>query len=400
MSRSQEPQVASEQPPPTKNRNATEPEPESSLRRAVHPSTAFEAPATWFGCVIGCSYLLLLVLCAFLNAAFILWPLALLRWLCSLPIGSVRPVFRCLEAQYFSMLSGLLELVGGVKLFVTGDDSLHFQHQDHVLMICNHRSEVDWIFFWNLAIRLNVHDRIRVMMKSVIRYAPGVGWTMLLLEYPYINRNWATDQKRLTETIESYREVQGMGSWLAMFPEGTALYDKTLKKSHEFAEKQGEEKWNYVLQPRVKGFELCMDEMDPEYVVDLTVAYPELMEGVRPSPLRFVRGQFPTEVHMHVKRYHRSTLTKHKDHMDQWLKDRFAEKEERLRRFYETGAFEGKQCVQQELPLWTSVVPGIAFNVALCYLALYLLATFPVAACTWFALCTTLSVIQARNFGN
>ncbi|KAF1786975.1 Acyltransferase, C-terminal domain [Phytophthora cactorum] len=141
-----------------------------------------------------------------------------------------------------------------------------------------------------------------------------------------------------------------------MFPEGTALYDKTLKKSHEFAEKQGEARWNYVLQPRVKGFELCMDKMDPDYVVDLTVAYPQLMEGVRPSPVRFVRGQFPTEVHMHVQRYHRSTLTKHKDHMGQWLKDRFAEKEERLRRFYETGAFEGKQCVPQDLPLWSSVV--------------------------------------------
>lgn len=34
--------------------------------------------------------------------------------------------------------------------------------------------------------------------------------------------------------------------------------------------------------------------------------------------IRFVRGQYPTEVHMHVKRYHRSALEKHKEHMDQW----------------------------------------------------------------------------------
>ncbi|KAI9985962.1 hypothetical protein PInf_024753 [Phytophthora infestans] len=148
--------------------------------------------------------------------------------------------------------------------------------------------EVDWIFFWNLALRLNVHDRIRVMMKSVIRYAPGVGWTMMLLRYPYINRNWTTDQDRLNKVIESYKDVD-MGTWLAMF-----------RKERRF-----------------KGFELCMDKMDPDYVVDLTVAYPELIEGVRPSPMRFVRGQFPTEVHMHVQRYHRSTLLKHKDRMGQ-----------------------------------------------------------------------------------
>jgi hypothetical protein len=125
---------------------------------------------------------------------------------------------------------------------------------------------------------------------------------------------------------------------------------------------------------------------------------------------------------MHVKRYHRSVLAKHKEHMDRWcvvlsivvngllyltllllrcrVKDRFAEKEERLEKFYETGAFEGKSCVSQELPLWSSVVPGIAFNLALCGLALYLLINCPVAACTWFALTTAMSVLQARNFGN
>ncbi|KAL4146529.1 hypothetical protein PRNP1_012393 [Phytophthora ramorum] len=376
-----------------------EPETEQQLNRAIHPSAKLESPGTFSGCVIGCSYVLLLVLCAFLNVALVLWPLTLLKRTFGLSIRTCRPVFRLLEDNYFAMLSGFLELVGNVKIVITGDEELQFQPKDHVLLICNHRSEVDWIFFWNFALRLGVHDRVRVMMKSVIRYAPGVGWALMLLEYPYINRNWATDQTRLAKVIGSYKEV-AMGSWLAMFPEGTALYDKTLQKSHDFAEKQGEARWDYVLQPRVKGFELCMEKLDPEYVVDLTVAYPELMDGVRPSPLRFARGQYPTEVHMHVKRYHRSTLTKHKDHMGQWLKERFAEKEERLRSFYETGVFEGKACVPQELPLWTSVVPGTAFNLALCGFALYWMVSCPAMACAWFALSTALSVLQARNFGN
>ncbi|KAF4320229.1 hypothetical protein BBO99_00004242 [Phytophthora kernoviae] len=376
-----------------------EPEHEQDLNCVVHPSTKVEAPASWSGCVIGTGYLLLLVVCAFLNVAFVLWPLMLLRWTFGLSIRTCRPIFRLLESAYFSMLAGLLEFVGGVKIVVTGDEELEFRPQDQVLLICNHRSEVDWIFFWNLALRLGVHDRIRVMMKSVIRFAPGLGWAMLLLEYPYINRNWATDQERLKKLIDSYKEVP-MGSWLSMFPEGTALYDKTLEKSHDFAAAHGESRWDYVLQPRVRGFELCAEQLDPEYVVDLTIAYPELMQGVRPSPLRFVRGQFPTEVHMHVQRYHRSTLTKHKGKMDQWLKQRFAEKEERLQSFYENGAFEGKKCVRQELPLLRFVVPGIVFNAALCCLALYLLINFPVSSITWFALTTALSVLQARSFGN
>ncbi|CAH0484660.1 unnamed protein product [Peronospora farinosa] len=377
----------------------SKPDVKSMLHRAVHPNAKFEACVTWFGCIIGCSYLILLVTCAFLNVALILWPLTLLRRCCNLSIRTIRPVFCFLEDKFFSMSSGLLELVGGVRLVVTGDEELQFQPQDHVLLICNHRSEVDWIFLWNLALRLGVHDRIRIIMKSVIRHGPGVGWAMMLLEYPYINRNWSTDQKRLTNFIASYKEVD-MGSWLAMFPEGTALYDKTLQKSRDFAVKQGKSTWNFVLQPRVKGFKLCMEKLDPEYVVDLTIAYPELMDGIRPSPMRFAKGQYPMEVHMHVKRYHRSALAKHKEHMDWWLKDRFAEKEERLRHFYETGAFDGKPYVRQKLPMWSSVVPGIAFNLGLCCLALYLLLNHRMVTATWFTLTTMLSVHQARSFGS
>ncbi|TDH69578.1 hypothetical protein CCR75_007643 [Bremia lactucae] len=365
---------------------------------AVLPSNRFKTSWTLSGCVIGSSFVLLVVLSAFLNATFLLWPLTILRWSHLLSHRSCTLAFHFLEGNYFAMLSGYLELVGGVNLVVTGDEKLEFKSQECVLLICNHRSEVDWIFFWNLAIRLNVHDRVRVMLKSVIRYAPGAGWAMLLLQYPYINRNWASDEKRLSEAIRSYKTAE-RGFWLAMFPEGTALCDTTLKKSHEFAEKQGEAAWNYVLQPRVKGFELCIDHMDPDYVVDLTVAYLELMNGIRPSPVRFLWGQFPIEVHLHVKRYHRSRLMVHKGYMDLWLKHRFAEKEERLRCFYETGSFEGEQCVRQNLPLWKLVIPGAAFNVGLCGIALIVIFKFPLGAGLLFAISATLSIIQGINFG-
>lgn len=103
---------------------------------------------------------------------------------------------------------------------------------------------------------------------------------------------------------------------------------------------------------------------------------------------------------MHVKRYHRSLLRKHKDKMGKWLKDRFAEKEERLRTFYERGVFQGQQCVRQDLPLWSSVVPGIAFNLLLCGVALYLSINFCFVTFTMFALSAALSMVQAQNFGD
>jgi hypothetical protein len=34
--------------------------------------------------------------------------------------------------------------------------------------------------------------------------------------------------------------------------------------------------------------------------------------------MRFLRGQFPTQVDMHVQRYSRADLVKHKVSMDRW----------------------------------------------------------------------------------
>jgi lysocardiolipin and lysophospholipid acyltransferase len=202
---------------------------------------------------------------------------------------TVRPVLRVLENWFFAMLAGVLELVCGVRIAVTAeaDDALgmaSIPSDSKVLLVCNHRSEVDWFFFWGLGLRLGCHDRIRVMMKAIIRHAPGVGWAMTILNFPFIKRNWATDEARITKLMSAYREYSP-GVWLAMFPEGTALYDKTLQQSHDFASSRGEPQWQYVLHPRVKGFELCAKELDPDYIVDLTIAYPELVQGIRPSPV-------------------------------------------------------------------------------------------------------------------
>jgi lysocardiolipin and lysophospholipid acyltransferase len=122
------------------------------------------------------------------------------------------------------------------------------------------------------------------MMKSMIRYMPGPGWAMLLLDYPYISRKWETDQTRIKTQIAKYKQAAS-GMWLCMFPEGTALFRKTLDRSHAFAKERGLKLWDYVLIPRVRGFELCVNEMDADCVLDVTVGYPELQDGVRPSPV-------------------------------------------------------------------------------------------------------------------
>ena len=34
-------------------------------------------------------------------------------------------------------------------------------------------------------------------MKDVAKYLPGIGWTFLFMEYPFLSRNWKEDEKKL-----------------------------------------------------------------------------------------------------------------------------------------------------------------------------------------------------------
>lgn len=373
--------------------------------KAVYPSRRYETKSTWLQCVFGVLYLLLIVVCSFLNVVYFLFPLDyIIRPLCGRTI--YKRIFKVFEGLFFAMLAGLLEYVAGVKLVITtdaGDASLEphdhpFARADQTMLICNHRTEVDWLFFWNLALRYGCHDRIRVMMKAIIRYAPGVGWALLQMKFPFVNRRWATDEERIKKVIHQYRKYSS-GSWLAMFPEGTTLERKTLEKSHAWAMERGDPRWNYVLYPRVRGFELCVDEFEPESILDLTIAYPELADGILPSPLRCIRGQYPKEVHIHMKRYPKASFAASRGDMGQWLNDRFAEKEALLKSFYENRVFLGKHVICEDARVGLPVIAGCALNVGVLFFTYYIVSWYPLVMLCIYSFCTLHALFFVKTFG-
>ncbi|DAZ96688.1 TPA: hypothetical protein N0F65_009155 [Lagenidium giganteum] len=384
-----------------------QPEPEPLLNRAVMPDVKYETDGTLLQSIAGKLYVLLLVVAALLDMMFFILPLKFVLRPLVLGNGGYQRCMRVVEGLFFAMMAGLLEVVGGLNMVITtdADDTLRFEDFEHVLLIANHRTEIDWIFFWNLALRLGYHDRIRVMLKAAIRFVPGPGWAMLLLDFPYVNRDWASDQQKIKTQVQAYSQTK-QSTWLAMFPEGTALYSKTLKQSQEFARAHGNPEWNYVLQPRVRGFELCWQVLNPEWVVDLTMAYPELADGVRPSPLRLFRGQIPREVHVHVKRYHREDMRQHAGDGDigKWVKTRFAEKEKLLQQFYEHKSFEHKQsgpCKRATFKHGTAgrAIAGLSFHVALIAFTVYLWMALPtILMSSWFLLSFGVAIYFVKTF--
>jgi len=126
---------------------------------------------------------------------------------------------------------------------------------------------------------------------------------------------------------------------LLIFPEGTNMTDETRDKSNAYAAKQSvyNQPYEYCLHPRTTGFTYLLNTMQSYNIVDtvddITIGY----EGNFPIDLLdFVKGQFPTVVHFHIKRYAEDSLPKENQDIDEWLQIRWVEKEDQLKRFYTT----------------------------------------------------------------
>lgn len=66
-------------------------------------------------------------------------------------------------------------------------------------------------------------------------------------------------------------------------------------------------------------------------VHDITVAYPK---NIPQTERHLIMGQFPREIHFHVRRYPVSSLPNSSSDLESWCQERWAEKEIRLRDFY------------------------------------------------------------------
>ena len=123
-----------------------------------------------------------------------------------------------------------------------------------------------------------------------------------------------------------------------MFPEGTDFGGHGKVSSDRFARKNNLPTYDYVLHPRTTGFQHTVQELGShiDSIVDVCIGYPVNMPCYG-SDLSL--GHFPKEVHFMTRRYPLSTLPKDADGLSEWCKERWAEKEDILKRFYEKRSF-------------------------------------------------------------
>ncbi|XP_004451123.1 lysocardiolipin acyltransferase 1 isoform X1 [Dasypus novemcinctus] len=306
-----------------------------------------------------------------------------------------------LVATWLTLPVALLETMFGVKVIITGDA---FVPGERSVIIMNHRTRMDWMFLWNCLMRYSYLRLEKICLKASLKSVPGFGWAMQAAAYIFIHRKWKDDKSHFEDMIDYFCGIREPLQ-LLIFPEGTDLTEYSKARSNDFAEKNGLQKYEYVLHPRTTGFTFVVDRLregkNLDAVHDITVAYPH---NIPQTEKHLLTGNFPKEIHFHVHRYPVDTLPASKEELQLWCHKRWEEKEERLRSFYQgekNFCFTGQSIIppcKSELRVHVvkllSILYWTLFSPAMCLL-IYLYSLV-----RWYFLITiVIFVLQERLFG-
>ncbi|XP_054964072.1 lysocardiolipin acyltransferase 1 isoform X3 [Pan paniscus] len=213
-------------------------------------SKSFGIMVSWKGIY----FILTLFWGSFFGSIFMLGPF--------LPLMFVNPswyrwINNRLVATWLTLPVALLETMFGVKVIITGDA---FVPGERSVIIMNHRTRMDWMFLWNCLMRYSYLRLEKICLKASLKGVPGFGWAMQAAAYIFIHRKWKDDKSHFEDMIDYFCDIREPLQ-LLIFPEGTDLTENSKSRSNAFAEKNGLQKYEYVLHPRTTGFTFVVDRL-------------------------------------------------------------------------------------------------------------------------------------------
>lgn len=202
---------------------------------------------------------------------------------------------------WFLFCCSIMELLLQQKFRITGDPIIR---KEKVLYIMNHRTRFDWMWIWPMLYHYGRLRNLKIVLKSPLKWVPGMGWACQQAAFMFLNRHWDLDRENMKNTLDYFNLVD-KNFELLVFPEGTDLRPETKESSERFAEKNNLPKYEHVLHPRTTGFEFLVNEMRKNnqisYVCDVTVGYP--INVLQDEVELCQTGAFPKEVHFHVEKF-------------------------------------------------------------------------------------------------
>ncbi|KAL1554625.1 1-acyl-sn-glycerol-3-phosphate acyltransferase 2 [Salvia divinorum] len=292
-------------------------------------------------------------------AAIVVLPLGILFFCSGLAVNIIQAVcyvlirplskstYRRINRQVAELL--WLELVwlidwwAGLKIELYTDSETfklmgwYVPGKEHALVMCNHRSDIDWLVGWVLAQRSGCLGSTLAVMKKSSKLLPVIGWSMWFSEYLFLERSWAKDESTLKSGLQRLRDFP-LPFWLALFVEGTRFTQAKLLAAQEYASSTGLPVPKNVLIPRTKGFVTAVSHMRSfvPAIYDVTLSIPKA--SPQPTMLRLFKGQ-SSVVHVHLKRHLMKDLPETDEAVAQWCKDAFVAKDKLLDKHIAEGSF-------------------------------------------------------------
>ena len=284
----------------------------------------------WRMCAGG-TFLFLLFTTA-LNGSLAFIPLLLCLFACRCAVS--RWLVDVLIGAWLMFAPAVYELLFGVRIKVTGDVT-KLRNEACSLVLLNHRTRLDWLFILSLQARYASLRRFKISLKYPLRHIPGAGWAMQIAGFLFLKRTFDEDKGRIENILDHFKKWK-CGPQLLLFPEGTDFREDSLESSNRYAKKNELPLYNYVLHPRTTGFVSMFNYMarnnNLDQVVDVTIGYPKNMVQNEDDLLT---QKFPEEIWFHVKVFDAKTLPNESEYLTRWLTERWQEKENLLKKFYE-----------------------------------------------------------------
>ncbi|CEF63402.1 Lysocardiolipin acyltransferase 1 [Strongyloides ratti] len=293
------------------------------------PETVTTSPFYFKLCGIFIAFLLFLS--TLFGSIFMLWPFT---FLIVIYPSLWRRFADILVGLWFLFPAGLLELCYGIKFTATGD---LISHKTPAIIIMNHRTRLDWLFFWNVLYRMDpiLLTTEKIILKFFLKLIPGAGYSMCCNAFIFLKRTFLKDQASIDTILTYYRDTQNPYQIL-LFPEGTDKDDLGVARSNAYAEKFGLEKYEYVLHPRTTGFIHIVKKLRElnyiDFIYDVTVGYADKIVQGEDDIVKL--GVFPKNIHFNVQKISIEDIGESDEEIEKWLKVKWEEKEKKLKEFY------------------------------------------------------------------
>ena len=161
----------------------------------------------------------------------------------------------------------------------------------------------------------------------------AIGQCVQMACYLFLDRKWEKDRDEFRRKLYYFNAI-GYPVQMLLFPEGGDFTTRTKAKSAKFADDNGLPHLQYCFYPRTTGFVYTINAMRDEgldAVYDMTIAYPDMLPK---DPNDVTSGVMPREVHYHIVKYNNEDVPQDKKGLEEWIMERWSEKEARLKEFY------------------------------------------------------------------